>query len=92
MSTKIRWTNADEMDVLVQDALDNPRVGDVFHEHYSFGIEVTEVTDTDVAWRSFNTGPVDQGRTGLDEWRLEFRYGDHMPGQHIMHLLERGDQ
>lgn len=79
------------MDEWVQIALDGPRPGDVFHEMYSFGVQVTAVTDTDVEWRSFSTETIDTGTATRAEWAESFRYGDHMPGKHHMALMTRGE-
>jgi hypothetical protein len=73
------------MNLLVQAALDDPRV-----ELYSYGVQVLAVTESDVWWRSFSTETIDQGTATRDEWSKSFRYGDHMPGKHTMRLLERG--
>lgn len=81
---------ATEMDMLVQAALDDPRPGDIFHEMYSFGVQVMAVDDEGVHWRSFSTKEVGRGIKSREEWSLSFRYGDHMPGKHTMCLLERG--
>lgn len=81
-----------EMDILVQEALDDPRVGDIFHELYSFGVNVLKVDDEGVHWRSFATAETGRGVETRDEWSKAFRYGDHMPGQHTMYLLERGSK
>lgn len=82
---------APDMDTLVQTALDDPRPGDIFHEMYSYGVQVLAVTATHVEWRSFSSEELDRGSATREEWSRSFRYGDHMPGQHTMHLLERGD-
>ena len=79
-----------EMDMLVQAALDDPRPGDIFHEMYSYGVQVLGVDSRGVHWRSFNSAEVGRGVETRERWSQSFRYGDHMPGKHTMHLLERG--
>jgi hypothetical protein len=83
---------ANEMDMVVQAALDDPRPGDIFHELFSYGVQVIDVDDEGVHWRSFNTDELGRGVETREAWSQSFRYGDHMPGQHTMHLFERGDE
>lgn len=78
------------LDIWTQQALDDPRPGDIFHEMYSFGVQVVKVTDTHVHWYSFSSKPIAEGEETLEAWKQAFRYGDHMPGKHTMHLLTRG--
>lgn len=81
-----------EMDILVQEALDDPRVGDIFHEMFSYGVNVLNVDAAWVHWRSFSTGELGRGVASREDWSKAFLYGDHMPGHHTMYLLERGDK
>lgn len=90
-STKINQRiGSAEMNMLVQAALDDPRPGDIFHEMYSFGVQVLAVDAGGVHWRSFNSDEVGRGVESREKWSQAFRYGDHMPGKHTMYLLERG--
>jgi hypothetical protein len=73
-------------------SIDDPRPGDIFHELYSYGVQVIAVDDEGVHWRSFNTDELGRGVETREAWSQSFRYGEHMPGQHTMHLLERGDE
>lgn len=86
----VRWTNTDDMDAWVQAALNDPRAGDIFHEMYSYGVQVIAVSPDEVYWRSFSTRTHDVGFATREEWATGFRYGDHMPGKHTMHLQRRG--
>lgn len=82
--------NSDAMDTLVQEALDDPRPGDTFHEMYSYDAQVLAVTDQTVEWREFNSREIGRGVVSRAGWSRSFRYGDHMPGKHFLRLLERG--
>ena len=57
---------------------------------YSYGVQVIAVSPDEVYWRSFSTRTHDVGFATREEWATGFRYGDHMPGKHTMHLQRRG--
>lgn len=76
----------------VQAVLDDPREGDVFHEMYSYGVQVLCVDDTHVGWRSFGREELGRGWTTREEWSKSFRYGNpELAGKHTMQVMRRGD-
>ena len=82
----------EQREIDTQAALDDPREGDVFHEMYSFGVQVLDVSPSGVYWRSFNTAEVERGFCSLAEWSQRFRYGGNssVADKHYMHLSKRG--
>lgn len=87
---RVKYDGA-RMDDWVQEALDDPQPGDVFHELYSYGVQVMAVEGDEVYWRSFSTETLGTGFESREKWSQSFRYGDHMPGKHTMHLDTRGE-
>jgi hypothetical protein len=75
----------------VQDALSDPRVGDVFHEMYSFGVQVLHVDETHVGWRSFSSTELGRGWETREKWAESFRYAN-IPASRTMMLQRRGDE
>lgn len=57
-----------------REAVNDPRVGDVFTEMYSFGFQVIQVTHSHVTWRSFNSKEIDRGTCTREEWKTKFKY------------------
>ncbi len=84
----VSWSGAALMETWVQAALDDPRVGDQFHEMYSYLCGVTSVDAESVSW-SDSVGK--SGTMTRAEWALHFRYRPDEP-KHWLHLHRRGNQ
>lgn len=81
------------MEGLVQDALDDPRRGDCFHDNYQWGVEVLAVTDSKVSWRKFTAvATLDIGTDFRHDWAKKFRHPTQpgVPVEHTLRLQRRG--
>jgi hypothetical protein len=92
----------------VQDALSDPRVGDVFHEMYSFGVQVLHVGDVFHEMYSFGVQVlhVDETHVGWRSfsstelgrgWETREKWAEsfryaNIPASRTMMLQRRGDE